>query len=81
MDSIINGARENDKAIEAMKDLANVEQDANASVLDGITVSYYGVDIPLIQLATISIQKLRVLSIKPFDSKFYFALKAYLKQT
>ncbi|HHT38053.1 MAG TPA: ribosome recycling factor [Mollicutes bacterium] len=70
MDSIINGAREKmDKAIEAMeKRFANVRAGrANASVLDGITVSYYGVDTPLIQLATISIPEARVLSIKPFD--------------
>ncbi len=40
---------------------------ANASILDGVKVSYYGIDTPLIQLATISIPEARVLLIKPFD--------------
>lgn len=40
---------------------------ANASMLDGIMVSYYGVDTPLKQLATISVPEARQLCIKPFD--------------
>ncbi len=40
---------------------------ANASVLDGVMVSYYGTPTPLIQLATISIPEARTLMIKPFD--------------
>jgi ribosome recycling factor len=40
---------------------------ANPAILDGVTVSYYGVDTPLIQLATISIPEARQLMIKPFD--------------
>jgi ribosome recycling factor len=70
MDNVITQAIEKmDKAIEAMeKRFVNVRAGrANASVLDGIKVSYYGMDTPLIQLATISIPEARVLSIKPFD--------------
>jgi ribosome recycling factor len=70
MDNVITGALERmDKAIESMENrFANVRAGrANASVLDGIKVSYYGMDTPLIQLATISIPEARVLSIKPFD--------------
>ena len=40
---------------------------ANPSMLDGITVEYYGVPTPLKQLANISVPEARQLSIKPFD--------------
>ena len=40
---------------------------ANPSMLDGITVDYYGVQTPLKQLANISIPEARQLMIKPFD--------------
>ena len=40
---------------------------ANASMLDGIVVEYYGVPTPLKQLANISVPEARQLSIKPFD--------------
>lgn len=40
---------------------------ANPNILDGVIVSYYGVDTPLKQLANISIPEARQLSIKPFD--------------
>lgn len=40
---------------------------ANPAMLDGVMVPYYGVDTPLIQLATISIPEARQLCIKPFD--------------
>lgn len=40
---------------------------ANPAILDGISVSYYGVDTPLKGLATISIPEARQLCIKPFD--------------
>lgn len=40
---------------------------ANPAMLDGVMVSYYGTDTPLIQLATISIPEARQLCIKPFD--------------
>ena len=40
---------------------------ANPSMLDGITVEYYGVQTPLKQLANISVPEARQLMIKPFD--------------
>ena len=40
---------------------------ANPTILDNVMVSYYGVDTPLKQLATISIPEARQLCIKPFD--------------
>jgi ribosome recycling factor len=58
-----------DKAIEAMeKKFANVRAGrANPAILDGVKVSYYGVDTPLKSLANISIPEARTISIKPFD--------------
>ncbi len=70
MDNIIDQAMEKmEKSLESMnKRFINVRAGrASASVLDGIKVSYYGVDTPLIQLATISVPEARVLAIKPFD--------------
>lgn len=40
---------------------------ANPNMLDTVKVSYYGVDTPLNQLATISVPEARKLQIKPFD--------------
>lgn len=40
---------------------------ANASLLDRITVNYYGAPTPLNQMASISIPEARVLMITPFD--------------
>ena len=40
---------------------------ANPSMLDGITVEYYGTETPLKQLANISVPEARQLFIKPFD--------------
>lgn len=57
------------------KDIENMEKRfinvragrANPSMLDGITVPYYGVETPLRQLATLSVPEARMLVIKPFD--------------
>ena len=48
---------------------------ANPSSLDGVMVSYYGVDTPLKQLATISIPEARQLQIKPFDKSCLAAIE------
>lgn len=40
---------------------------ANPGVLEGLKVSYYGADTPLIQLASILVPDARTLTIKPFD--------------
>ena len=48
---------------------------ANPNVLDGVMVSYYGVDTPLKQLATISVPEARQLLIKPFDRSCLHAIE------
>lgn len=40
---------------------------ANASILNGITVEYYGADLPINQVASISVPEARFLMITPFD--------------
>lgn len=40
---------------------------ANPAILNNVTVSYYGVDTPLNQIASISVPEAQLLVIKPFD--------------
>ncbi len=56
-------------AIEKMKQrFQNIRAGrANAAILDGILVSYYGVPTPINQIATITIPEARQIAIKPFD--------------
>jgi len=58
-----------EEAIETLeKRFTNVRAGrANANMLDGIMVEYYGVPTPLKQLANISVPEARQLTIKPFD--------------
>ena len=70
MDNILEETELNmETAIESMeKRLLNIRAGrANASMVNNILVSYYGVDTPLIQLSTISIPEARQICIKPFD--------------
>ena len=48
---------------------------ANPAILDGVNVSYYGVDTPLKQLANISVPEARMLQIKPFDKSALQAIE------
>lgn len=48
---------------------------ANPAILNGVMVPYYGVDTPLVQLATVSIPEARQLSIKPFDKSTIGAIE------
>lgn len=70
MDEIILKAEEKMEAsIENMKTrFLNVRAGrANPRILDSVMVKYYGVETPLIQLATVSVPEARQLVIKPFD--------------
>lgn len=70
MNNILNETENRMKsAIDSLeKRLLNIRAGrANPAILDGVTVSYYGVDTPLKGLATISIPEARQLCIKPFD--------------
>jgi ribosome recycling factor len=59
------------KAIEAVQNEFNKVRTgrANANMLDGITVEYYGATTPLNQVATISVPEARLIVIQPWDPK------------
>lgn len=70
MDEIILKVEEKmESSIENMKTrFLNVRAGrANPRILDSVMVKYYGVETPLIQLATVSVPEARQLVIKPFD--------------
>ena len=53
---------------------------ANANLLDGIQISYYGVDTPLNQVASVSVEDSRTLAIVPWEKKLISEIeKAILK--
>ncbi len=66
-----------DKTIEALKNQFNSVRAgrANASVLDRITVEYYGTDTPIGQVATIASPDARTLTISPWDSGLLKAIE------
>ena len=68
-DILLEAETRMEEAIENMeKRFTNIRAGrANPAMLDGVMVSYYGVDTPLKQLATISIPEARQLNIKPYD--------------
>ena len=59
------------KAMEALhRDLAKVRTGrANATMLDGIRVDYYGTPTPLNQVANISVPEPRMLVVKPWEKR------------
>ncbi|MDD3187321.1 MAG: ribosome recycling factor [Bacilli bacterium] len=66
-----------EQTIESMdKRLTNIRAGrANASILSNVKVAYYGVETPLIQLATVSVPEARQLCIKPFDKSTLGAIE------
>lgn len=66
---ILESSERMDKALEALKkELALVRTGrANPSVLNGVTVEYYGVPTPINQIASISVPEAQQLLIKPYD--------------
>ncbi|MFP4559830.1 MAG: ribosome recycling factor [Thiohalorhabdus sp.] len=57
------------KSIEALKDdLSKVRTGrAHASVLDPVTVEYYGSEVPLYQVANLTVPDARTITIKPYE--------------
>ena len=60
---------EMDKAVEAFRrDVATVRTGrANATLLDSVRVEYYGTQVPVNQVATISVPEPRLIVLQPFD--------------
>lgn len=48
---------------------------ANPSVLDKVTVDYYGTETPVNQVAAVSVSEARVLVIQPWDASMLKALE------
>lgn len=69
-DTVMNEAKQKMKKAEEslQRQLGQIRAGrANASLLDRITVNYYGAPTPVNQLASISVPEARVLMITPFD--------------
>jgi ribosome recycling factor len=67
---VLSSAKEKmTKAVQAFsRELASIRAGrANASLLDKITVDYYGVPTPINQLASITVPEARLLVIQPYD--------------
>ena len=54
---------------------------ANAAVLDGISVDYYGAQTPLNQLATIATPAPRLITIQPWDKNLIGAVERQLQKS
>lgn len=70
IDEILEDAEDRmQKSIEALKtELTKIRTGrANASLLDHITVEYYGSDVPLSQVANIATEDARTLSVTPWE--------------
>lgn len=67
--SLKEGSEKMEKAVTHLKeDLAGIRTGrASASVLNRVTVEYYGTPVPLNQLASINVPEPRTLMVQPFD--------------
>ena len=77
-DEIVTDADQRmDKSIEVLKqELAKIRTGrAHPSLLEHVTVNYYGSDVPLNQASSISVLDSRTLSISAWDKKFIPALE------
>lgn len=64
------------------RDLASIRAGrANASLLEGIHVSYYGANTPLNQLAQISVPEARMLMITPYDKNVIEDIEKAINQS
>ncbi|MFS8651841.1 MAG: ribosome recycling factor [Caldibacillus sp.] len=83
IDDLLKQTRERmNKAVQAYtRELATIRAGrANASLLDRVTVEYYGVPTPINQLAGISVPEPRMLVIQPYDKSVIDEMeKAILK--
>lgn len=71
------------KAHEALKrDLGKLRAGrANANLLDGIRVDYYGTMTPLAQMAHINVPEPRLITVKPWDKTAVKAVEKALRET
>src|SRR5690625_7559930 len=70
------------KSLEALQNAFNKIRTGRAhpSLLDGLTVEYYGVDTPLSQVANVTVQDARTLAVTPWEKNMVPAIeKAIMK--
>ena len=72
-----------DKALDALKDeFATIRTGrANVSLLEGLTVDYYGVPTPVTQVATVTVPEQRLLMIQPWDKSLLHAVEKAIQQS
>ena len=72
-----------EKAIEALRrDLAKVRTGrANAAMLDGIRIDYYGVPTPIAQMATVAVPEPRLITIKPWEKGQVKAVEKAIRES
>lgn len=84
LEDVIKELREGiEKAIEALRrDLSKVRTGrANAAMLDGIRVDYYGVPTPIVQMATVSVPEPRLISVKPWEKNQVKAIEKAIRES
>lgn len=71
------------KSVESLGDnLAKVRTGrAHASLLDHLTVSYYGSDVPLKQVANIGVEDARTLTVQPYEQQMVSAVEKAIMES
>lgn len=72
-----------DKAKEALKrELAKLRTGrANAGMLDGLRVDYYGVSTPISQMASIGVPEARMISVRPWEKNQTAAIERAIRES
>ncbi len=72
-----------DKSVEAFKKELNTIRSnrANPAMLEGILVEYYGTELPINQIATISVPEPRTLLIQPFDKNALSSIEKAIQKS
>ena len=84
IDELLQDAREHmDKSVEATRQkFQSVRAGrANPSLLDRITVDYYGAQTPLRQMATINAPEARMLTVQPYDKSSIKAIERAIMES
>ncbi len=76
-DSMENYSKKMQKTIEVLgREFTTIRAGrANASVLDRITVDFYGSPSPIVQIATVAVPEPRMLTIQPWDASLLKAIE------
>jgi ribosome recycling factor len=82
VDDVISDLKQNiDKSMEGLKrELSKVRTGrANASLLDGIRVEYYGTSTPLNQVASVQVPDPRLITVKPWEKSMIPVIEKAIK--